>query len=58
MDISFPETAKSVLADLETARRDYESVRLASLQPGELEQYNQLAQKIQTHIRDVLQQKK
>ena len=55
MDISFPEAAKSVLADLETARQDYESARLAALQPGEVEQHNRLAEKIQTHIRDVLQ---
>ena len=55
MEISFPEAAKSVLADLETAWQDYASARLAALQPGEVEQHNRLAEKIQTHIRDVLQ---
>ena len=55
MDISFPETAKPVLADLELARQDYEAARLAALLPEELEQHNRLAGKIQTHIRDVLQ---
>ena len=58
MDISFPEAAKPVLEDLEIARKDYASARLASLLPRELEQHNLLAKKIQSHIRDVLQQKK
>ena len=55
MEISFSEAAKPVLADLETARQDYESARLASLSPEELRQHDLLASKIQTHIRDVLQ---
>ena len=55
MDISFPEAAKPVLADLELARRDYEAARLAALLPEELEQHNRLADKIQAHIRDILQ---
>ena len=55
MEISFFEAAKPVLADLETARQDYESARLASLSPEELRQHDLLASKIQTHIRDVLQ---
>lgn len=55
MDVSFSEAAKPVLADLETARQDYESARLATLLPEELEQHNRLAEKIQTHIRDILQ---
>ena len=55
MDISFPETAKPVLADLELARQDYEAARLAALLPEELEQHNRLADKIQAHIRDILQ---
>ena len=54
MEISFSEAAKSVLADLETARQDYASARLAALQPGEVEQYDQLSEKIQAHIRDIL----
>lgn len=57
MDISFSEAAKPVLADLETARQDYASARLASLLPEELEQHNQLTEKIHTHIREILQQK-
>lgn len=55
MDISFSEAARPVLADLETARQDYEAARLATLLPEELEQHNRLAEKIQTHIRDILQ---
>ena len=54
-DISFPEAAKPVLADLELARQDYEAARLAALLPEELEQHNRLADKIQAHIRDILQ---
>ena len=55
MDISFPEAAKPVLTDLELARQDYEAARLAALLPEELEQHNRLADKIQAHIRDILQ---
>ena len=55
MDISFSEAAKPVLADLEIARQDYESARLASLSPEERQQHDLLANKIQVHIRDVLQ---
>lgn len=55
MEISFPEAAKPVLADLEIARQDYESARLACLMSEELEQQSQLTRKIQAHIRDILQ---
>lgn len=55
MNIDFPETACPVLADLRIARQNYESARLAALQPGELAQYSRLEGKIQTHIRDILQ---
>ena len=55
MDISFPEAAKPVLADLEIARRDYETARLAALASGELVQYNRLSEKIQAQIRNILQ---
>ena len=55
MDITFPEAAGPVLADLRIARQNFESTRLAALQPGELAQYNRLAEKIQSHIRDTLQ---
>lgn len=55
LDVVFSEAAQPVLADLETARRDYETARLASLSPEELEQHNLLAKKIQAHIQDVLQ---
>ncbi len=55
LDITFSEAAQSILADLETARQDYETSRLSSLTPEEQEQHNLLAGKIQTHIRDVLQ---
>ena len=55
LDIAFSEGAQPILADLETARQDYETSRLASLTPGELEQHDLLAGKIQAHIRDVLQ---
>lgn len=55
MDISFSEAAKPVLEDLETARQDCEAARLASLLPEELEQHNRLSEKIQSHIRDILQ---
>ena len=55
MDISFTEAAKPVLADLETARQDYESARLAVLLPEEAEQHNLLAKRIQAHIREILQ---
>ena len=54
MDISFSEAARPVLADLEIARQDYESARLAALLPEELEQHNRLAGKIQDHIRGIL----
>lgn len=55
LDIAFSEGAQPILADLETARQDYETSRLASLTPEELEQHDLLAGKIQAHIRDVLQ---
>ena len=55
LDITFSEAAQPILADLETARQDYETSRLASLTPEELEQPDLLAGKIQAHIRDVLQ---
>ena len=55
LDITFSETAQPILADLETARQDYETSRLASLTPEELGQHDLLAGKIQAHIRDVLQ---
>ena len=55
LDIAFSEAAQPILADLETARQDYETSRLASLTPEELEQHDLLAEKIQSHIRDVLQ---
>ena len=55
LDITFSEAAQSILADLETARQDYETSRLASLTPEELGQHDLLAGKIQAHIRDVLQ---
>ena len=55
MDIAFPEGAGPVLADLRIARQNYESARLAALQPGEPAQYARLAGKIQTHIREILQ---
>lgn len=55
LDITFSEAAQSILADLETARQDYETSRLSSLTPEEQEQHDLLAGKIQTHIRDVLQ---
>ena len=55
LDITFSEAAQPILADLETARQDYETSRLASLTPEELEQHDLLAGKIQAHIRDVLQ---
>ncbi|MBP3508822.1 glycosyltransferase [Oscillibacter sp.] len=55
LDIAFSEGAQPILADLETARQDYETSRLASLTPEELEQHDLLAAKIQAHIRDVLQ---
>ena len=55
LDITFSEAAQPILSDLETARQDYETSRLASLTPEELEQHNLLAGKIQAHIRDVLQ---
>ena len=55
LDITFSEAAQPILADLETARQDYETSRLASLTPEELEQHDLLAGKIQAHIRNVLQ---
>ena len=55
MDVSFPEAAGPVLADLRIARQNYESARLAALLPGELAQYNRLEGKIQTRIREMLQ---
>ena len=55
LDITFSEAAQSILADLETARQDYETSRLSSLTPEEQEQHDLLAGKIQAHIRDVLQ---
>ena len=55
MDITLPEVAGPVLADLRIARQNYESARLEALQPGELAQYTRLAGKIQSHIRDTLQ---
>ena len=54
MDITFPEAARPVLADLRIARQNYESARLEALRPGELAQYTRLAGKIQSHIRDTL----
>ena len=55
MDIFFAEAAKPVLADLQMARQDYEAARLASLLPEELAQHSLLSEKIQAHIRDILQ---
>ena len=55
MDIDFPEAAGPVLADLRIAQQNYESARLAALQPGEPAQYARLEGKIQAHIRDILQ---
>lgn len=55
MDVTFPEAAGPVLADLRIARQNYESARLAALLPGELAQYNRLEGKIQTRIREMLQ---
>ena len=55
LDITFSEAAQPILADLETARQDYETSRLASLTPEELEQHGLLTGKIQAHIRDILQ---
>lgn len=55
MDVSFSEAAKPVLADLETARQDYASARLVCLTPEELKQYSRMAEKMQAHIRDILQ---
>ena len=55
MDIDFPEAAGPVLADLRIAQQNYESARLAALQPGESAQYARLEGKIQAHIRDILQ---
>lgn len=55
MDVSFSEAAKPVLADLETARQDYASARLVCLTPEELKQYRRMAEKMQAHIRDILQ---
>ena len=54
MEIAFSEAAKPVLADLELARQDYETARLASLLPEEREQQDRLTEKIQTQIRDIL----
>lgn len=54
MDITFSDAAAPVLEDLETARLDYASARLACLLPEELEQYNRMAEKIQAHIREIL----
>lgn len=54
-EIAFSEGAKPVLEDLQTARRDYESSRLAALEPDEVERYSLLSEKIQTHIRNILQ---
>lgn len=54
MKIAFTEAAKPVLADLETARQDYTSVRLACLTPEEQAQYRHTSEKIQAHIRDIL----
>ena len=51
LDITFSEAAQPILSDLETARQDYETSRLASLTPED----DLLAGKIQAHIRDVLQ---
>ena len=55
MDVTFCEASKPILEDLEIARRDYESARLAALDPAELEQYSRLCEKVQNHIRDILQ---
>lgn len=55
MDITFPEAAGPVLADLRIAQQNYESARLAALLPGELAQYNRLEVKIQDRIREMLQ---
>ena len=55
LDIVFTEAAQSVLEDLETARHDYETARLAALASGELVQYNRLSEKIQAQIRNILQ---
>ena len=54
MEIAFSEAAKPVLADLELARQDYETARLASLLLEEREQQDRLTEKIQTQIRDIL----
>lgn len=54
MGITFSDAAAPVLEDLETARLDYASARLACLLPEELEQYNCMAEKIQAHIREIL----
>lgn len=58
--ISFSEGAKPVLEELEAVRRDYEAARLAALEPDEVEpdeveRYSPLSEKIQTHIRNILQ---
>ena len=55
LEITFSDTARPVLEDLETARQDYETARLSSLSPDELTQHDLLAKKIQAHIRDILQ---
>ena len=55
MDVTFCEASKPILEDLEIARRDYESARLAALDPAELGQYSRLCEKVQNHIRDILQ---
>lgn len=55
LEITFSDTARPVLEDLETARQDYETARLSSLSPDELTQHDLMAKKIQAHIRDILQ---
>lgn len=55
LKVSFPPAAESVLAELESAWKDFEAARLSGFSDDERVQYAQLSQRVQDNIRDVLQ---
>lgn len=55
LHIAFPAAAGPVLADLESALRDFEAARLSGFTPEERDRYEALTGRIQDNIRSILQ---
>ncbi|MGN1030008.1 MAG: glycosyltransferase [Butyricicoccaceae bacterium] len=54
VDISFTDSAQTILADLDTAQNDYEQARMADFSEEEMAQYFALSAKIQQNTQKIL----